>query len=320
MKLRAHDPVYYLPEGNIVILVEDVLFKVHGSTLTQDSSIFGSMLSLPHPEAQSNNREGESDDNPIILHGETVARFRTLLWALYALPHEIAKLYVHNADIGLLVNIASVAQKYTFEKVESWAADLMLTKLKSRQRQYPADYDFLPMLEYAILSDKIPLRDKVLDIVRVLVKADGIDLSRLIDFADGKDQDAWKNLLGFALHEYVMKGPHRWETDGNSLPKDKRTLLYVAFAKLCDMRVFGVPWDHICTDVEKCVTEFRGRLHQSLAGYSGDQADFIAWTRYIASIYPPDSDSCLDVGMVAMQAQARSLEERPWTFFSEMEW
>jgi len=248
-------------------------------------------------------------------------RFRTLLWALYAFPHEIAKLYAPNADIDLLANIASVAQKYTFEKVESWAADLIMTKLQSRERQYPANHDFLPMLQYAASSKKAALRDKILDAIRGLLSADTIDFTHIIRFVD-EDYGSWDDLLGLTLYQYAIKGPHRWEADGDKLPKDKRILLYVAFGKLCDMRVSGVPWEHVsgCADTKQCVAEFRERLtnQKCVSQYTGGQADFIAWTRHVALMYLQGHDDCLDAGIIAMQAQARKLEERPWIFFSEL--
>ncbi|KDQ17854.1 hypothetical protein BOTBODRAFT_29164 [Botryobasidium botryosum FD-172 SS1] len=240
----------------------------------------------------------------------------------YALPHEIGALYAPTADIDILVNIASVAHKYTFEKVESWAADLILAKLQSRTPQHPPDYDFLPMLDHAILADKIPLRDKVLNIVEDLVRTDKVDFPHLLLFADGKSHESWRDLLGLALYQYVIKGPRRWESDGNKLPREKRVLLFVAFGKLSDMRVSGVPWDHICPDAENCTTQFRERLINPYCsnGYVGGQADFVVWTRHVTAQYPPNPAVCLDNGVIAMQARARSLEDRPWTFFSELEW
>ena len=40
------------------------------------------MFSLPQGD---NPAEGQSDDNPVILAGDTVSQFRNFLWALYAL-------------------------------------------------------------------------------------------------------------------------------------------------------------------------------------------------------------------------------------------
>lgn len=36
-------------------------------------------------EGDPSSKEGDKDDNPIILHGDTPDEFRALLWSLYAL-------------------------------------------------------------------------------------------------------------------------------------------------------------------------------------------------------------------------------------------
>jgi hypothetical protein len=48
----------------------------------QDNSFFRTMFTLPQG---NNDIEGRSDDNPIVLTGDTVPEFRHFLWALYAL-------------------------------------------------------------------------------------------------------------------------------------------------------------------------------------------------------------------------------------------
>lgn len=107
MKNTPHQPLeivrdkdYYLSDGSCIILVENTLFnvssfsdhlsvaqshavsQVHRTTLSKDSSSFSSMFSLPRGDKTV---EGLSDDNPVILVGDTVSQFRNFLWALYAL-------------------------------------------------------------------------------------------------------------------------------------------------------------------------------------------------------------------------------------------
>ena len=95
----VRDEDYYLSDGSCIILVENTLFnvrsfndhssskshpvsQVHRTTLSKDSSSFSSMFSLPRGDKPA---EGQSDDNPVILVGDTVSQFRNFLWALYAL-------------------------------------------------------------------------------------------------------------------------------------------------------------------------------------------------------------------------------------------
>lgn len=67
--------------------------------------------------------EGTSDDNPIVLPGDTVAQFRNFLWALYALPPELMVVHTAQADLVRLMDIALVANKYSFKTLETWALD-----------------------------------------------------------------------------------------------------------------------------------------------------------------------------------------------------
>lgn len=50
--------------------------------LGADSSSFSTLFTLPQGEIAV---EGTSDDNPIVLHGDTPEEFRHFLWSLYAL-------------------------------------------------------------------------------------------------------------------------------------------------------------------------------------------------------------------------------------------
>ncbi|KDQ17856.1 hypothetical protein BOTBODRAFT_171570 [Botryobasidium botryosum FD-172 SS1] len=143
-------PEYYFHDGSVIILVEDTLFKVHRSMLVKDSSIFGSMFSLPPPESNGKQFEGQSDDNPLVLQGETAVRFERLLWSLYALPCDFGPLYKPQGDLNLIIDIASVSHKYNFQRLETWAANLLTTKIQ--RKQYPSNIDFLPILDYAILT------------------------------------------------------------------------------------------------------------------------------------------------------------------------
>lgn len=72
---------------------------MHRSALTKEKSTFESMFSLDsalrsHSSDATIGPEGESDDNPIRLQGDTADEFRSLLWALYAL-------YVHFPVLGV---------------------------------------------------------------------------------------------------------------------------------------------------------------------------------------------------------------------------
>lgn len=61
---------------------DESVFQVHRTVLSKDSSTFKAMFSLPSGEKLA---EGMSDDNPIVLPGDTADEFRHFLWTLYAL-------------------------------------------------------------------------------------------------------------------------------------------------------------------------------------------------------------------------------------------
>lgn len=54
--------------------------------LTKDGSAFDNMFALDdNATSNGSSKEGENDDSPIHLPGDTAGEFRALLWSLYAL-------------------------------------------------------------------------------------------------------------------------------------------------------------------------------------------------------------------------------------------
>ncbi|KAJ7079740.1 hypothetical protein B0H15DRAFT_494399, partial [Mycena belliarum] len=116
----VHDDTYYLEDGSCIIQVQNTLFNVHRTILSKDTSSFSTMFTLPQGDHES---EGRSDDNPIVLTGDTVSEFRHFLWALYALPPELRIIYSSDADLTQLMDIARIANKYSFKTLETWSLD-----------------------------------------------------------------------------------------------------------------------------------------------------------------------------------------------------
>ncbi|KAF8133686.1 hypothetical protein EV363DRAFT_1324353 [Boletus edulis] len=116
----SRDPEYYLTDGSCILRVENTLFNVHRSILSADSSSFSTLFTLPQGNITA---EGTSDDNPIVLHGDTPEEFRNFLWSLYALPHEIIVVRGPHLDLDRFIDIAKVASKYSFKSIETWALD-----------------------------------------------------------------------------------------------------------------------------------------------------------------------------------------------------
>jgi hypothetical protein len=88
---------YYFEDGNVIFQVSsqsllglgasdprakvgDKLFKVHKRVLVgSGSNAFASMFNLP----QSQDVEGQTNENPIVLNGDNVEQFEALLRILY---------------------------------------------------------------------------------------------------------------------------------------------------------------------------------------------------------------------------------------------
>jgi len=81
-QLRKHEE-YYFEDGNLVIQVENILYKVFRSSLTRHSAVFKDVLSLSQhfdPELSS---EGLSEENPFTLPGISSVDFDRLLAIIY---------------------------------------------------------------------------------------------------------------------------------------------------------------------------------------------------------------------------------------------
>ncbi|KAG8863624.1 hypothetical protein FRC20_010659 [Serendipita sp. 405] len=92
---------YYLPTGDLVLQVEDVLFKVHRHFLIQDSSVFRDMLNVPPEEGRP-----ASEQRPIILQGDSVQR-------------------TPNLSTEEMVAVLQVAHKYCMDKLQKDIVDFM---------------------------------------------------------------------------------------------------------------------------------------------------------------------------------------------------
>ncbi|KAJ3989201.1 hypothetical protein F5890DRAFT_1549835 [Lentinula detonsa] len=161
----VRDPEFYIPDGNTVIQVENVLFKVHRYMLSRDGSAFEGMFLLDnipksdsaetlimstsesiHPYSDSHlhrphsSPEGSSDKTPILLPGDTAAEFRSFLWALYALPAEVFAMPSTQAQITRLIGIARFAHKYAFRTTEGWALSV-LTMCVCQAPDTPSGHD-----------------------------------------------------------------------------------------------------------------------------------------------------------------------------------
>ncbi|KAG2145877.1 hypothetical protein DEU56DRAFT_788604 [Suillus clintonianus] len=222
LSIPHHDPTYYIPDGNTVLLVENTLFRVHRSTLTKDKSTFDSMFSLDSDLRSSSSTpsvtagpEGESDDNPIRLQGDTAQEFRALLWALYALPHELTLALTPKANTSQLFHLARITHKYEFRSIEAWALGA-LTTIYTRPMHSPSvqveDIEGPSLVQLTELASLCEQRD-LLDAATLRWKrllASGKDIALAVGVAERLNL---RILLGFAYHAMMLQGREVWDND-----------------------------------------------------------------------------------------------------------
>ncbi|KAJ6461097.1 hypothetical protein C8R45DRAFT_538485 [Mycena sanguinolenta] len=112
------DEKYYRSDGDCIIQVEDVLFKIHRYHLSENSSVFQNMFSLPLGALPS---EGQSDDNPIILSGDTLPQFRAFLLFSYSTPGQVQYGRLAIRDLEKLLDTIQFAHKYLLQDYLLWA-------------------------------------------------------------------------------------------------------------------------------------------------------------------------------------------------------
>ncbi|KAI0087776.1 hypothetical protein BDY19DRAFT_892283 [Irpex rosettiformis] len=248
----SRDPTYYISDGNSVFLVENTLFKVHRSTLMKDKSAFETMFQLSSETDSSRSdmsatqsTEGDADENPIRLQGDTADEFRALLWSLYALPHELVTALTPEADITPMYNLARIANKYQFRSLESWALSSLYTYFSrpgafdniltthppvppsqpsipgiSLPHPYPSpsitptSTSHLPpslvqLTELSALCERFDLLDLTLYRWRHLIgESNSKDLALAIDVGERFNL---RSITGLAYHGLLLKGKTHWD-------------------------------------------------------------------------------------------------------------
>lgn len=152
------------------------------------------MFSLPQGRQPD---EGSSDDNPVVLSGDTVSEFKHFLWSLYALqvphfprpfldakpdtinrPAEIAIVTSEGGDLVQLIDIAQVANKYSFKSTETWALDAIYRRVT--QHTVPSPSDGTPVSQ-ATSTNPAPLNMTLDQLIRVLRLTQLCHHQRLLD-------------------------------------------------------------------------------------------------------------------------------------------
>jgi len=303
----SRDPMYYIVDGNSVFLVENTLFKVHRSTLMKDKSAFETMFQLSSETDSSRSdssatvsTEGDADDNPIRLQGDTADEFRALLWSLYALPHELLTALTPEADCTQLFNLGRITSKYQFRSLEAWALSALYTYFSQ-----PGAFDDVPthhypvappiplpqgfagtapppphvypsllqITELAALCERFDLLDLATARWRHLV-GEGRDLALAIDVGERFNL---RQVLGIAYHAMMLRGKVHWCTD-SALTRDRRVRLLCGYYVLCKLwealPTAPPPMTHStrCAGQARCAKAFGMLWKEAIENWTSGQA------------------------------------------------
>jgi len=282
------DSKYYIDDGNAVLLVEDTLFKVHRSMLSRDSSTFESMFTLPLDH--SNPSEGHSDDNPIVIHGDTPQQWRSFLWSIYALPGELMIAYKPNFNSQHMINVAHISHKYAFRSIEQWALDALRNLCACVQLPENPSLDFLStILGVAKLCGNHELEQAVVSSWRKHLTT----VPNITHAMNTSEEHDSKLLMGFAYYSMALKGRAVW--DSASLTVRQRIRLLSGHYNL--LRLF----DHMQTAFNpNFPPACAGSSVASVATVPACQHRWIAlwkqlWSRTAIDHVNSNSDSGIDV-------------------------
>ncbi|KAG5220494.1 BTB domain-containing protein [Salix suchowensis] len=215
--IYSRDLEYYIDDGNVILLVETTLFKVHRSMLMKDESVFCGMFSLPTENAfetsgaatipaERSSMDGQSDESPIRLPEITAGQFRALLWSLYALPADLVATAETQSQEHRFVDLATISHKYQFITMEKWA----LNTLVALYIHQGCAYDMLDRLTaVAVMCDYKPL----LDIVLVQWRRSIGEGFGLLNAAEVFQRHGLHDLLGLTYLALLCKKRHEWPAD-----------------------------------------------------------------------------------------------------------
>ncbi|KAH9829564.1 uncharacterized protein C8Q71DRAFT_863137 [Rhodofomes roseus] len=125
----SRDAKFWYPDGSIIILAQNVGFRVFKSLLAASSDVFRDMFALAQP---SDHLQDASDDYPVVHVSDTAAEMRSLLTVLLdARQYMWARRTFAFEDIA---NCVRLAHKYGIK-------DLLKDSLAEIERYYPAKFE-----------------------------------------------------------------------------------------------------------------------------------------------------------------------------------
>lgn len=208
--------------------MENTLFKVHRYLLSRDGSAFEGMFSLDQIRLneESDGNEGDSDENPIVLHGDTPDEFRALLWSLYALPAEVFQMPSSQSDVVRFIRLARVAHKYSFRTTENWALHVLTVCQTNDMPPVKSTPILTQLTEVAVLCNHEELHEVVEPMwADLLFTGQTDDIVSAMTVAEKLNL---RPLLGLAYYLMMLKGREEWSASPK-LSKDQRMRLFSGY-------------------------------------------------------------------------------------------
>jgi hypothetical protein len=102
--------VYFFPDGDVIIKVDETIFRIHKHFLTRESNHFRSMFM---PSIPCRDPPGSSETNPVVLDDAKSEGFADLLWVFYN-----PKFSIYSGTVDKWKRILTLAQQWRFVEVE----------------------------------------------------------------------------------------------------------------------------------------------------------------------------------------------------------
>ncbi|KDQ17943.1 hypothetical protein BOTBODRAFT_544695 [Botryobasidium botryosum FD-172 SS1] len=146
-----------------------------------------------------------------------------------------------------------------------------------KRQKYSKHQHLLSLLDYAVTSNKPSLRVVVQKLLMDQIIKGIVQYAPVIHFAERREGETWKSILGQAYYHYALKGPARWQSDP-ALTKGHKERLYVGYGKLVELRESSFVWKHVCGVEKDCVADLERRVIGP--GFSGPFVDYLGWASW----------------------------------------
>ncbi|CAE6493724.1 unnamed protein product, partial [Rhizoctonia solani] len=216
------DPRYYFEDGNVILRVREVLFKVHASLLRAHSEDFFNKLRPSLQSEEPTAHRGVRDEDNIIINDIQPSQFRNLMKVIYCLPSNNVVLsrpatndrqaIVGNFDCYL--DIAILSRKFAMEDIQQWARK-KLNKLlhksgKVLSEEFDDFYEYIMPDEDNRLGDE-DFKPQTMDCVPVASSYPAFRFMEAIHYAKAvSDNTLLYDTLG-VLEYYCINPGHKIE-------------------------------------------------------------------------------------------------------------